>query len=104
MSHAPQRADRLLIKPTAGTRPASPRSHRQIIPKAHQKRPVPGRVTCGTTNTRQATAPDRPTRQVSQMLKARRTLAGDGRALQLDDDHVDEVVTDVLERVWRKRL
>src|SRR6266540_4681055 len=35
MSHA-HRADRLLIKPTAGTRPASPRSHRQIIPKAHQ--------------------------------------------------------------------
>jgi hypothetical protein len=65
MSHA-HRADRLLIKPTAGTRPASPRSHRQIIPKAHEKRPVPRRVTCGTTNTRLATTPDRPTHPVSQ--------------------------------------
>jgi hypothetical protein len=65
MSHA-HRADRLLIKPTAGTRPASPRSHRQIIPKTHEKRPVPRRVTCGTTNTRLATTPDRPTHPVSQ--------------------------------------
>jgi hypothetical protein len=35
MSHAP-RADRLLIKPAAGARPAPPRSHGQIIPKTRK--------------------------------------------------------------------
>ena len=33
MSHAP-RADKLLIKPAAGARPAPPRTRGQIIPKA----------------------------------------------------------------------
>ena len=60
MSHA-HRADRLLIKPAAGARPAPPRTHGQIFPKARPKRPVPRRVTCGTTSTRLATAPDRQT-------------------------------------------
>ena len=34
MSHAPSRADKLLIKPAAGARPAPPRTRGQIIPKA----------------------------------------------------------------------
>ena len=65
MSHA-KTADKLLIKPAAGARPAPPRTRRQIIPKARTKRPVTRRVTRGTTTTRLATAPDRPTRRVSQ--------------------------------------
>jgi hypothetical protein len=39
MSHA-KTADKLLIKPAAGARPAPPRTRGQIIPKAHTKRPV----------------------------------------------------------------
>jgi hypothetical protein len=39
MSHA-GKADKLLIKPAAGARPAPPRTSGQIIPKAHTKRPV----------------------------------------------------------------
>ena len=39
MSHA-QKADKLLIKPAAGARPAPPHTRGQIIPKAHTKRPV----------------------------------------------------------------
>ena len=39
MSHA-SRADKLLIKPTAGARPAPPCTRGQIIPKARKKRPV----------------------------------------------------------------
>jgi hypothetical protein len=35
MSHA-HRADKLLIKPAAGARPAPPRTPRQIIPKARK--------------------------------------------------------------------
>jgi hypothetical protein len=38
MSHAP-RADKLLIKPAAGARPAPPHTRGQIIRKAHTKRP-----------------------------------------------------------------
>lgn len=34
MSHA-NTADKLLIKPAAGARPAPPHTRRQIIPKAH---------------------------------------------------------------------
>ena len=65
MSHA-RRADKLLIKPAAGARPAPPHTRGQIIPKAHTKRPVTRQVTRGTTTTRPANAPDRPTRRVSQ--------------------------------------
>jgi hypothetical protein len=60
MSHAP-RADKLLIKPAAGARPAPPRTRGQTIPNAHTKRPVTRRVTRSTATTRPATAPDRPT-------------------------------------------
>jgi hypothetical protein len=63
MSHA-STADKLLIKPAAGARPAPPHTRRQIIPKARTRRPVTRRVTHGTATTRLATAPDRPTRRV----------------------------------------
>jgi len=63
MSHA-ETADKLLIKPAAGARPAPPRTRGQFIPKARTRRPVTRRVTRGTATTRLATAPDRPTRQV----------------------------------------
>jgi hypothetical protein len=63
MSHA-NRADKLLIKPAAGAKPAPPHTRRQIIPKARTKRPVTRRVTRGTATTRLATNPDRPTRRV----------------------------------------
>ena len=45
MSHADM-ADKLLIKPAAGARPAPPRTRRQIIPKARTRRSddVPVRV------------------------------------------------------------
>ena len=62
-SHA-ETADRLLIKPAAGARPAPPHTRRQIIPKARTQRPVTRRVTRGTATTKLATAPDGPTRQV----------------------------------------
>jgi hypothetical protein len=65
MSHA-GKADKLLIKPAAGARPAPPHTRRQIIPKARTKRPVTRRVTRGTVTTRLAMAPDRPTTRVSQ--------------------------------------
>src|SRR5206468_2268178 len=63
MSHA-DKADKLLIKPAAGARPAPPRTRRQFIPKARTRRPVTRRVTRGTATTRLATPPDRPTRRV----------------------------------------
>jgi hypothetical protein len=63
MSHA-NTADKLLIKPAAGARPAPPRTRGQIIAKARTQRPVTRRVTRGTTTTRLATNPDRPTRRV----------------------------------------
>ncbi len=63
MSHA-TKADKLLIKPAAGARPAPPHTRGQIIPKARTRRPVTRRVTHGTATTRLATAPDRPTSRV----------------------------------------
>jgi hypothetical protein len=63
MSHA-KKADKLLIKPAAGARPAPPHTRGQIIRKARTKRPVTRRVTHGTATTRLATNPDRPTRPV----------------------------------------
>jgi hypothetical protein len=65
MSHA-RGADKLLIKPAAGARPAPPHTRGQIIRKARSKRPVTRRVTRGTATTRLAIAPDRPTLRVSQ--------------------------------------
>src|SRR5438045_931011 len=70
MSHA-RRADKLLIKPAAGARPAPPHTRGQIIPKAHTKWPVTRRVTRGTATTRLADAPDRHPRRVSQSLERR---------------------------------
>ena len=58
MSHTPNGADKLLIKPTTGARPAPPHTRGQIIPKAHTKRPVTRRVTRGTSTTRLATVSD----------------------------------------------
>jgi hypothetical protein len=63
MSHA-KTADKLLIKPAAGARPAPPRTRGQFIRKARTRRPVTRRVTRGTATTRLATASDRPTRRV----------------------------------------
>src|SRR4029453_12358594 len=63
MSHA-KTADKLLIKPAAGARPAPPRTRGQFIRKAPTRPPGPRRVTRGTATTRLATAPDRPTRRV----------------------------------------
>ena len=68
MSHA-DKADKLLIKPAAGARPAPPRARGQIIPKARTRRPVTRRVTRRTATTSLATAPDRPTRPVLPMLR-----------------------------------
>ena len=45
-------------------RPASPCHTDGSFSKARTRRPVPRRVTCGTTTTRLATAPDRPTQRV----------------------------------------
>lgn len=59
MSHA-NKADKLLIKPAAGARPAPPHTRGQITPKAHIKRPVTRRVTHGTATTRLAMASNRP--------------------------------------------
>lgn len=68
MSHAP-RADRLLIKPAAGARPAPPRTCGRFIPKARTKRPVTRRVTHDAATTRLASDPDRPTRRVLPSLE-----------------------------------
>src|SRR2546430_2503361 len=78
MSHA-RRADRLLIKPAAGARPAPPRTRGQFIRKARTRRPVTRRVTRGTATTRLATGPDRPTGRVlpSPELLRHRGFLGD---------------------------
>ncbi len=68
MSHA-EKADKLLIKPAAGARPAPPRTRGRFIPKARTRRPVTRRVTRGTATTRLAIAPDRPTRRVLPSLE-----------------------------------
>ena len=89
MSHAP-RADRLVIKPAAGARPAPPRTRGRFIPKARTKRPVTRRVTPGTATTRLAMAPDRPTPRVSQSLEAsgkQNSLAAYARIAGRDSRH-----------------
>jgi len=60
MIHA-ETADKLLIKPAAGARPAPPHTRGRFIPKARTRRPVTRRVTRGTATTRLAKASDRPT-------------------------------------------
>ena len=67
MSHA-GKADRLLIKPAAGARPAPPRTRGRFIRKARTRRPVTRRVTRGTATTRLATAPDGTTARVLPKL------------------------------------
>ena len=76
MSHA-EKADKLLIKPAAGARPAPPRTRGQFIPKARTRRPVTRRVTRGTATTRLATSPDRPTRRVLPSLDHDERLCSD---------------------------
>ena len=70
MSHA-GKADRLLIKPAAGARPAPPRTRGRFIRKARTRRPVTRRVTRGTATTRLATAPDGTTARVLPSLDLR---------------------------------
>ena len=69
MSHA-HKADKLLIKPAAGARPAPPHTRGRFIPKARTRRPVTRRVTRGTATTKLATTSDRPTRRLLQSLEA----------------------------------
>src|SRR5437660_8291090 len=85
MSHA-SKADKLLIKPAAGARPAPPRARGQFIPKARTRRPVTRRVTRGTATTRLATAPDR------QLGESYRPQTGSSQAVRTGckDLHVAE--------------
>jgi hypothetical protein len=76
MSHA-DKADKLLIKPAAGARPAPPHTRGQIIRKARRQRPVTRRVTHGTATTRLATTPDRPTRRVLPSPETRDLVGAD---------------------------
>src|SRR5262249_19641894 len=69
MSHA-RRADRLLIKPTAGARPASPRTLGRFIPKTRKRGLTPDESRATRTPTSLATAPDGPTHRLSQTLEA----------------------------------
>src|SRR5215207_6188631 len=69
MSHA-TKADKLLIKPAAGARPAPPHTRGQIIAKARTPRPVTRRVTHGTATTRLATNPDRQPAESYRPLSA----------------------------------
>src|SRR5438034_6563375 len=62
MSHA-LRADRLLIKPTAGARPASPCTPGRFIPKARNRGLTPDEPRATRTTTSLATAPDGPTKR-----------------------------------------
>ena len=66
MSHTPNGADKLLIKPTAGARPAAPCCSDESFPRHAPRRPVTRRITSSSTTTRLATTPDRPARRVSQ--------------------------------------
>src|SRR6266436_1445984 len=96
MSHA-SKADKLLIKPAAGARPAPPRARGQFIPKARTRRPVTRRVTRGTATTRQATAPDRPTRRVLPSPEGwRRVLADVGRQVLIRRDQCFPACLDVV--------
>src|SRR5204862_7391865 len=68
MSHAGE-ADKLLIKPTAGARPASPRTLRRFIPKARRRGLTPEEPRAARRPPSLATAPDGPTQRVSQNLE-----------------------------------
>src|SRR5689334_12597472 len=66
MSHTPQGADRLLIKPAAGARPAPPCTRGRIIRKARTHAASHPKSHTRHGGTRLATASDRPTPRVSQ--------------------------------------
>src|SRR5437588_11105380 len=70
MSHA-LRADRLLIKPTAGARPASPCTPGRFIPKARNRGLTPDEPRATRTTTSLATAPDGPTKRHLQTPDSR---------------------------------
>ena len=77
------KADRLLIKPTAGARTVSPCTLGRFIAKTHKTRSDARRVTKRGDDTTLATAPDGPTRRLSQTpespgsaSRAWRTLEG----------------------------
>ena len=65
MSHA-GKADKLLIKPTAGARPASPCTPGRFIRKTRDSGLTPDESQATRTTTSLATAPDGPTRRLSQ--------------------------------------
>jgi catechol 2,3-dioxygenase-like lactoylglutathione lyase family enzyme len=65
MSHA-NKADKLLIKPTAGARPASPCTLGQFIPKARNRGLTPDESRAARRPLSLATAPDGPTKRLSQ--------------------------------------
>src|SRR3954453_14034508 len=74
MSHA-DKEDKLLIKPTAGARPASPCTPGRFIRKARDTRPDARRVTSSTDDTTLATAlTDRPN-ESHRRLSARRAMS-----------------------------
>jgi len=79
----PHKADKLLIEPAAGARPAPP-CHLDGSFARHAKRPVTRRVTSSTeTPGWQPPQTDRPTRRLLQSPEAaqcERTIGGDGRA------------------------
>jgi hypothetical protein len=69
MSHA-EKADKLLIKPAAGARPASPRRSDGSFPK-HARRPVTRRVTSSTeTSGWRRPQTDRPAESHSLLSEA----------------------------------
>jgi hypothetical protein len=73
MSHA-LRADSLLIKPTAGARPASPCTPGRFIPKARNRGLTPDEPRATRTTTSLATAPDGPTKRPLQTPERRSEL------------------------------
>jgi hypothetical protein len=70
MSHA-NKADKLLIKPTAGARPASPCTLGQFIPKARNRGLTPDESRAARRPLSLATAPDGPTKRLSQTPERR---------------------------------
>jgi hypothetical protein len=75
MSHA-DKADKLLIKPTAGARPASPCTPGRNIRKAHTSGLTPQESQVSTDDTTLATAPDGPTNRLSQTPEQRQVCRG----------------------------
>jgi hypothetical protein len=79
MSHA-GKADKLLIKPTAGARPASPCTPGRFIRKARTNGLTPDESQAARTTPTLATAPDGPTQRLSQTPeRINRALRGKSR-------------------------